>query len=75
MVGQFEAHSIWIEEVDRIKDLVIHDAQYFYAVPFEAVLHGEQGFRYFEEGSRFADIASTEWGQVVWQFDPQRQPK
>jgi hypothetical protein len=38
-------------------------------------IRGEQGFRYFEEGSRFPDTAHTEWGAVFWQFDPERQPK
>ncbi len=38
-------------------------------------IKGEQGFRYFEEGSHFPDTAHTEWGAVFWQFDPERQPK
>jgi hypothetical protein len=42
---------------------------------YTPAIKGEQGFRYFEEGTRFPDTVSTEWGQVIWQFDPKRQPK
>lgn len=42
---------------------------------YTPAIKGEQGFRYFDEGSRFPDTARTEWGAVVWQFDPDRQPR
>lgn len=32
-------------------------------------LHGEQGRRYFSQGSKFPDTAKTEWGAVFWYFD------
>jgi hypothetical protein len=34
---------------------------------------GEQGFRYFKQGSKFPVDSTTEWGMVFWYYDPQRQ--
>ena len=38
-------------------------------------IKGEQGLRHFEQGERFPDTKITEWGSVIWGFDPERQPK
>ena len=38
-------------------------------------IKGDQGFRYFEQGSRFPETKYTDWGSVIWSFDPDHQPK
>lgn len=36
-------------------------------------LPGEQGSRYFDQGSAFPETRTTEWGAVFWYYDTQRQ--
>lgn len=36
-------------------------------------LRGDQGFRYFERGSTFPEVRTTEWGTVLWYYEADRQ--
>jgi len=38
-------------------------------------IKGEQGFRRFEQGERFPETHTTAWGGVIWNFNPENQPK
>jgi hypothetical protein len=38
-------------------------------------LQGEEGFRHFLEGERFPEQAYSGWGEVIWYYDAERQPK
>ena len=36
-------------------------------------LKGAQGFRYFEQGQRFPETRTTDYGGVIWGYDPDQQ--
>ena len=36
-------------------------------------LKGAQGFRYFEQGQRFPETRTTDYGGVIWNYDPDQQ--
>lgn len=36
-------------------------------------LGGQQSFRFFEQGAKFPETRTTQWGSVFWYFDPERQ--
>lgn len=38
-------------------------------------LPGEQGFRRFAQGECLPETATSDWGAVIWHYDPERQPK
>lgn len=36
-------------------------------------LNGQEAFRHLEKGDKFPDIHTTDWGAVIWYYEPHRQ--
>jgi hypothetical protein len=73
IAGEFEdSISAPMSDADKMRCLpgaIVPRSGWWHSPAFQ----GEQGFRYFKQGSKFPVDSTTEWGVVFWYYDAQRQ--